>query len=92
MSIMWVRDDSRASTMVLALGSVMVPSTFTRSVNSMAHISSMLYPATLQERDLAFSRRPRHAGQGFSSTRYISRFTDASFSWEVSRLMSIRWR
>ena len=58
----------------------------------MAHISSMLYPATLQERVLAFSRRPRHTGQGPSETRYISRLTEASFNWEVSRLMSIRWR
>ena len=92
MSIILVREAVRVSTMVLALGSVMVLSTFTSSVNSMAHISSILYPATLQERALAFSRRPWQTGQVRSSTRYISRLTDASFNCEVSRLISMRLR
>ena len=80
MSIIRVREATRASTMVLALGSRMVFNTSTSSVNSMAHSSSMLYPATLQERAASFSRLPRHTGQGPSDTRYISRLTDASFS------------
>ena len=54
MSIIRVREAVSASMMVLALGSVMVFRTFTNSVNSMVHISSMLYPATLQDsHDLA---------------------------------------
>ena len=66
-SIIRVSEAVRASTMVMALGSSMVRKTLTSSVNSMAHISSMLYPATLQERLFSFSLRPLQTGQVFSS-------------------------
>ena len=92
MSIIRLSDAVSVSTIVRALASVIVPSTSTSCVNSIAHISSILYPATLQERLFSLSRLPLHTGQGFSLTRYMSRFTDASFKFEVSRLMSIRCR
>lgn len=90
MSIIRVKEAVSVSTMVFALGSVTVPKTFTSSVNSIAHISSMLYPATLQVRLFSLSLRQWQMGQGFSSTRNINLFTDGSERLEASLFRSIR--
>ena len=92
MSIMRCKDAVSVAVIDAARGSVIERRTLISSVNSMAHISSMLYPATLHASARALSRRPRQTGQGASDTRLRNRRADASFIVEVSRFMSIRWR